>query len=71
MEGIAFILLVLMAAAVIAWLVMFLLALFEILKHRTITGGSKVVWIIISFACPVLGPILWFIWGRKGALGNL
>lgn len=65
------IVLLLMLFVAVAWLVMFVVALFEIIKHRTISGGSKVLWIIISFAFPVLGPILWFIWGRNGALGHL
>ena len=61
----------LMAAAVLAWLVMFVVALVEIIKHRQISGGGKVVWVLIAFAFPILGPILWFVWGRHGALGSL
>jgi hypothetical protein len=50
----ASILLVLMAAAVIAWLVMFVVALVEIIRHRRISGGGKVVWVLITFAFPIL-----------------
>ena len=38
----------LMAAAVLAWLVMFVVALVEIVKHRQISGGGKVVWVLIA-----------------------
>ncbi len=60
-----------MAAAVIAWLVMFVVSLVEIVRHRRISGGGKVVWVLIAFAFPILGPILWFVWGRNGALGGI
>lgn len=28
-------------------------------------GNTKLLWIIIIILAPILGPLLWFFWGRK------
>ncbi|WP_045075419.1 PLD nuclease N-terminal domain-containing protein [Psychromicrobium lacuslunae] len=49
----------------IALLVLFISALISVLSSRVLTGGGKVLWILVVFAFPFLGPLGWFIWGRK------
>ena len=47
----------------VLWLVLFLIAVFEIL-----TGGKplvqKVIWLLIVFLLPILGVILYYLIGR-------
>ena len=50
--------------AVLGYVVFFLAALISILGSRQ-SGGMKLVWIIFAFCAPFLGPVLWFLVGRK------
>ncbi|HET6501976.1 MAG TPA: PLD nuclease N-terminal domain-containing protein [Amycolatopsis sp.] len=47
-------------------LVFFVVALISILGSQQ-TGGMKVVWIVFAFCAPFLGPLLWFIVGRRAS----
>ncbi|MCF6769551.1 PLD nuclease N-terminal domain-containing protein [Corynebacterium sp. MC-04] len=29
------------------------------------TVFGKIIWIVVTFCFPILGPIVWFIWGRN------
>ncbi|MGP4014633.1 PLD nuclease N-terminal domain-containing protein [Saccharopolyspora sp. 5N708] len=49
---------------VLAYVVFFLGALISILGSSQ-SGGMKLVWIIFAFCAPFLGPLLWWIVGRK------
>jgi Phospholipase_D-nuclease N-terminal len=48
----------------IGYVVFFLAALISVLGSRQ-SGGMKLVWIIFAFCAPFLGPVLWFLVGRK------
>jgi Phospholipase_D-nuclease N-terminal len=50
--------------AMLAYVIFFLAALVSILGSRQ-SGGMKLVWIIFAFCAPFLGPVLWFLVGRK------
>ncbi|MCI2418440.1 PLD nuclease N-terminal domain-containing protein [Saccharopolyspora sp. K220] len=50
--------------AVLAYVVFFVGALISILGSSQ-SFGMKVVWIIFAFCAPFLGPLLWFLVGRK------
>jgi hypothetical protein len=53
-----------MVLAVLAYVVFFVAALISVLgSHQS--GGMKLVWIIFAFCAPFLGPLLWFVVGRK------
>lgn len=58
------------AAAIIALVlvpvVFFLAALISILGSPQ-SGGMKFVWLIFAFCAPFLGPLLWFVIGRRHA----
>jgi hypothetical protein len=57
---------VLVGLIVLAYVVFFLGALISILGSRQ-GGGMKLVWIIFAFCAPFLGPLLWFLIGRRTA----
>jgi hypothetical protein len=50
--------------AALGYVVFFLAALISILGSRQ-SGGMKLVWIIFAFCAPFLGPVLWFLVGRR------
>jgi len=49
----------------IAGVVLFVGALISIARNGTYSSGGTVVWALLVLALPVLGPVLWFLIGRK------
>ncbi|MFS0733051.1 PLD nuclease N-terminal domain-containing protein [Microbacterium sp. 1P10UB] len=41
-----------------------LLALVSIVRSPRLSTGYKVLWIVIVFVFPFLGPLVWFLFGR-------
>ncbi|MFJ5680081.1 PLD nuclease N-terminal domain-containing protein [Streptomyces sp. NPDC093097] len=56
--------LVVLFAAVVAFVALFVGALVSILKAR-MDGGMKLVWVVFAFIAPILGSLLWFLIGRR------
>lgn len=50
--------------------VLFISALISIARNRTYTSRGTVVWALIVVVVPVLGPVLWFVLGRRTAQGD-
>ena len=48
----------------LALVVLFIGALVSVLRSG-MTGGMKVVWVVFAFCAPFLGPVLWFLVGKK------
>lgn len=46
-------------------LVIFICALISIVSSSRYTLFGKIIWIVVTFTFPILGPIVWFIWGRN------
>ncbi|WP_344868074.1 PLD nuclease N-terminal domain-containing protein [Amycolatopsis ultiminotia] len=65
-NGGSFVLAVLLAGLVALPVVFFLAALFSVLASP-LTGGMKLVWIVFAFCAPFLGPLLWFVVGKRSA----
>ena len=55
-----------MALPLIAGVVLFVVALVSIARNRTYSSRGTVLWALTVLALPVLGPVLWFVMGRKG-----
>ena len=53
------------ALPLIAGVVLFVVALVSIARNGTYSSGGTVVWALIVLALPVLGPVLWFVMGRR------
>jgi len=47
-------------------LLFFLGALVSVLRSD-LTGGMKVVWVLFAFWAPFLGPLVWFLLGKRDA----
>lgn len=46
--------------------VLFIAALVSIARDKTHTYGGTVFWVVLVLVLPFLGPVLWFLIGRKG-----
>ncbi|GLY47020.1 PLD nuclease N-terminal domain-containing protein [Lentzea sp. NBRC 102530] len=57
-------LLVLVALGAVALLVFWIAALFSVLG-APIGCGAKILWLLVVFALPFLGSLLWFVVGRR------
>ena len=66
MTGIVFTILCILAVAVP--FALFILALLSILSSDMLTGAGKLIWIVVCFCFPIIGPIVWFIAGKNMAL---
>ncbi|MBS6331935.1 PLDc N-terminal domain-containing protein [Cutibacterium avidum] len=66
MTGIVFTILCILAVAVP--LALLILALLSILSSDMLTGAWKLIWIVVCFCFPIIGPIVWFIAGKNMAL---
>jgi hypothetical protein len=53
-----------------AYAVLIIGALVSIARNRTYTSVGMLVWAAIVLALPVLGPMLWFLTGRRAASGE-
>lgn len=53
-------------AVVAAFVVLFIAALISILGSG-LSGGMKLVWIVLAFLAPFIGSLLWFVVGRPDA----
>lgn len=58
-------LVILLAVVAIAALVLFIAALVSVLSSTVLSGVGKIVWILLIFVFPLLGPLLWFLLGRN------
>ncbi|WCC79858.1 PLDc N-terminal domain-containing protein [Cutibacterium equinum] len=54
--------------AIVVPVALFILALLSILGSDMLTGAGKLIWIVICFCFPIIGPIVWFIAGKNKAL---
>ncbi|MEJ4112689.1 PLDc N-terminal domain-containing protein [Corynebacterium kroppenstedtii] len=46
-------------------LVIFVAAFVSIVASKRYTAFGKIVWIVVTFTFPLLGPIVWFLWGKN------
>lgn len=48
--------------------VLFLSALVSILRSQRYTGGGKLLWAAVVFFAPFLGPLGWWLGGRRAQI---
>jgi hypothetical protein len=41
------------------------IALVDLVRREHVTGGNKIVWILVIVLINLIGPIVYFIFGRK------
>lgn len=46
-------------------LILQIVALVDLYKRETVTGGKKWIWVLVIIFGEILGPAIYFIFGRK------
>ncbi|MDO4928211.1 MAG: PLD nuclease N-terminal domain-containing protein [Corynebacterium sp.] len=62
---------ILIGVVALALFVLFIAAVVSIVRSKVLTTGGKVVWILIAVSFPLLGSLLWFLWGKNATLQKL
>lgn len=61
---------IIVTVSAIVLLALFIAALVSILRSDHLTGGGKLVWVVITWFLPFIGPIIWFLFGRTTPLSK-
>jgi hypothetical protein len=48
-------------------LALMVIALVDVVRRQYVTGGNKIVWILVIVLINVIGPIVYLLFGRKEA----
>jgi hypothetical protein len=54
-----------LAPIIVLNLVLLVICLVDISKRQHVTGGKKIVWILVSVLFQTVGPIAYLVFGRK------
>lgn len=54
-----------LAPLILLELVLLVVALVDLVRRPKVTGGNKVIWLIVILFISTLGPIIYLIFGRK------
>jgi Phospholipase_D-nuclease N-terminal len=49
-------------AALIAWIVVWLIVAFRVVQRDDIGAGAKVLWIVLILVFPLVGLLVYFLW---------
>jgi hypothetical protein len=52
----------------LCWFLSWLIALVDILRNKFTNQNEKLIWLLVILFVPVLGPILYFVIGRKNKI---
>jgi len=45
--------------------VLVVVALVDLAKRKHVTGGNKVIWVLVAVGIQIIGPVIYLIVGRK------
>ena len=45
--------------------VLLVVALFDLAKRKHVTGGNKIIWVLVTVCIHIIGPVTYLIAGRK------
>jgi len=46
----------------ILWALLSLYALVNVIRNRNISGGAKILWVVIIIVVPILGSLIYLFW---------
>jgi len=55
---------------IILELALLVIALLDVIKREHVTGGNKVVWILVIVLFQIFGPVVYFLFGRRESNNN-
>jgi hypothetical protein len=54
-----------MVPLIILEVVLVVVALVDLAKRKHVTGGNKIIWVLVAVCINIVGPIIYLIAGRK------
>ncbi len=53
------------APLIILEVVLLVVALVDLSKRKHVTGGNKIIWVLVTVCINIIGPIIYLVVGRK------
>ncbi len=41
------------------------IALVDLVKRKHVTGGNKIIWVLVTVCIQIIGPVIYLVLGRK------
>jgi hypothetical protein len=57
-----------MIPLIILEVVLTVFALIDLAKRKHVTGGNKIIWVLVTVCIQIIGPVVYLIAGRKEEL---
>jgi hypothetical protein len=54
-----------LAPIIIIELILLVVALTDLIKRKHVTGGNKIIWVLVTVCFQIIGPIIYLLLGRK------
>jgi hypothetical protein len=54
-----------MVPLIILEVVLTVVALVDLAKRKHVTGGNKIIWVLVTLGIQIIGPVIYLIAGRK------
>ena len=54
-----------MVPLIILEVVLLVVALVDLAKRKHVTGGNKIIWVLVTVCIHIIGPVIYLIAGRK------
>jgi Phospholipase_D-nuclease N-terminal len=54
--------LLLAAAAMVAWIVVWVVVAYRVIQRPDLGGGAKALWILLILLLPIVGLLVYFLW---------
>ena len=54
-----------MVPLIILEVVLTVVALVDLAKRKHVTGGNKIIWVLVTVGIQIIGPVIYLIAGRK------
>ena len=54
-----------MIPLIILEVVLTVVALIDLAKRKHVTGGNKIIWVLVTVCIHIIGPVIYLIAGRK------
>ena len=54
-----------MVPLIILEVVLMVVALVDLAKRKHVTGGNKIIWVLVTVCIHIIGPVIYLIAGRK------
>jgi len=49
-------------AAMVAWIIVWLVVAYRVIQRPDLGGGAKVLWILLILLFPIVGLLVYFLW---------